>query len=401
MQLKPPPDFRPHWPRRDDPTLDELLACWDREQARVRDREVREEWQRVREHARGGSLADMEDAGVVPPSWLGPKARRALPSVAPGRPLRAAGVDTWSVCWRLPEGSEADRAVRALAPREGYRAQVLRETAAEHRVMWFADAQLLAAEGHPQTDGLAPPGELVEVHERLQAAVGQLIGAELSEQWDGGVRRLDATADVPSGSAGEGLALLAGVAAVQIGGVQTVIRRAVGGGRVETVELHGHRGRRILGRVYDKGVEAGVARPGVLVRLEDQRRYDAGARRSVEELTVEYVRNTWRRRFLPLWRATKGVKVAGPLVLAERIGELIDTGELTPGQARAVAGFLLLEAAGVQQGSRRTRYRLRATAAEAGLVLADGLMQEIEVDLGAIVEDVLESDAWTAKKCIG
>jgi hypothetical protein len=263
--------------------------------------------------------------------------------------------------------------------------------------MWFADAQLLAAEGHPSPHGLASPVELPAVHERLRSSVGEVIGADVDPAWDQGVRRLDATADVPSGSAGEGLALLAGVAAVQIGGVQTVVRRSVGGGRVETVELHGHRGRRILGRVYDKGVEAGVARPGVLVRLEDQRRYDASARRSVEELTVDYVRNTWRRRFLPLWRATKGVKVAGPLVLAERIGELIENGELTPGQARAVAGYLLLDAAGVDQGSRRTRYRLRATASEAGLVLADGLMQEVEVDLGALVEDVLESDAWTAQ----
>ena len=89
--------------------------------------------------------------------------------------------------------------------------------------------------------------------------------------------------------------------------------------------------------------------------------------------------------------------MAGPLVLAARIGELIESGELTAGQARAVAGFLLLDAAGVEQGSRQTRWRLQRAAAEAGLVVADGVMQEVEVDLGGVLERVLEAEAWTAQ----
>jgi hypothetical protein len=54
-------------------------------------------------------------------------------------------------------------------------------------------------------------------------------------------------------------------------------------------------------------------------------------------------------------------------------------------------------AARSDQGARNTRWRLRRTAEEAGLVLADGVMQEVEVDLGSVLEDVLESEAWTAR----
>lgn len=46
-----------------------------------------------------------------------------------------------------------------------------------------------------------------------------------------------------------------------------------GTGSVETVYLRGHSGVKILGRWYDKGLEAGSAPRGLLIRAEDQRRY--------------------------------------------------------------------------------------------------------------------------------
>ena len=399
-ELRPPVDFNPAIPR-PEPTLAELVEAWEgRERAR-RERERGRLWAEARDAARAGALSEMGARGIDAPAWLrdsgvlGAKARAALPAAAKrGELVAQAGVDTWSPAWYVEEDSEAWRALRELVPAAGYVGRPLQGEADGHRVVWFPDASLLAAEGHPSPGALACADELPEAYERVRLAVAELVGAEIREAWNAGVRRLDATCDVAHAVPAEGLALLSGVAALYVGGVQSVVRRASSSRRIETVEMHGHRGRRILARVYDKGVERGDAVPGALVRLEDQRRYDRAARRDVTELTTAYVRGAFRRRFVPLWRASKGVQVAGPLVLAARIGELVESGQLTPTKARAVAGFLLLDAAGVRQGGRTTRWRLQRTCAEAGLVLPDGVMEEVEVDLGEVLEAVLEADAW-------
>lgn len=400
-ELRPPVDFNPPIPKA-EPTLEDLVHAWEAGENARRERERTRLWNMAREAAREDAIEGFRLRGDIGrcPDFLtdartyGPHARNALPRAGGGR-VAGAGVDTWSPAWYVPDGSATQAAIAERLPGEGHRARVLQDVVEGHRVMWFPDAGMLAAEGHPVSGRLAAGDELPAVHERLRASISEVLGADVEAEWTAGVRRLDATCDVPHAEPAEGIALLAGVAALTIGGVQSVVRRAASGRRVETVELHGRGGRRILGRVYDKGVERRDGTPpGHLVRLEDQRRYDRHARRAVEELTTEYVRDQWKRRFLPLWRASKGVKVSGPLVLAARIGELIESGELTPAKARAVAGFLLLDAAGIEQGDRTNRWRLRRTCEEAGLVLADGVMQELEVDLGAVVEDVLESDAW-------
>ncbi|MFL5816580.1 MAG: hypothetical protein ACJ76L_03160 [Conexibacter sp.] len=402
-ELRPPVDFNPPIPRA-EPTLAELVEVWEERERVRRERERARLWAAARDAARAGAMTAMDARGIDAPAWLhdsgavGPRARAALPAAATGAHLVArAGVDTWSPSWYVPEDSGAGHALRELVPAAGYFGRPLQGDADGHRVIWFPDAALLAAEGHPSPGRLARAEELPEAHERVRLAVSELVGAEVREAWNAGVRRLDATCDLAHDVPAEGLALLSGVAALYVGGVQSVVRRAASSRRIETVEMHGHRGRRILARVYDKGVERGDAVPGALVRLEDQRRYDRAARRDVCELTTAYVRGAFKRRFVPLWRASKGVKVAGPLVLAARIGELVESGELTPTKARAVAGFLLLDAAGVRQGGRTTCWRLQRACAEAGLVLPDGVMQEVEVDLGEVLEAVLEADAWTER----
>lgn len=60
-------------------------------------------------------------------------------------------------------------------------------------------------------------------------------------------------------------------------------------------------------------------------------------------------------------------------------------------------GFWALTAAGVDQGSPRTQYQLQRECRELGLALEDGAMQQVNVDLGAILEECLESDAWTRR----
>lgn len=334
--------------------------------------------------------------------------------------IRSAGVDTWSVCWYLMEDSSAHKAMEQLATDRGPRSMLLPEKIEGHRVGWFPASRMLFAEGHPSDDGLcrsdALPAALrrvtdglvdhgilppqrrlaprsVPIYEdgRMQVVNLPVVGGT----GFGGIRRLDSTVDIGFDSPAEGLAALAGVAAVPVPRSKTQIIREVGGRRIETVYFRGTSGKRVLGRWYDKGIESGTARRGMLVRPEDQRRFPKETRLDVEAVAQgTYVRDAFVRRFEPLWRASKGVKVAGEVELAVRIGELLEAGEITPGEAKSMAGYLLLEKAGVNAQSRRTRYRDRRKCADHGLVLADGVLEEVEVDLGDVIERALEADCW-------
>jgi hypothetical protein len=281
---------------------------------------------------------------------------------------------------------------------------------AGHRIGWFAPAGLLYAEGHPSPDGLAPPAGLVSALDRVQTAmlaegvpvpVG-LPGVDVyGGRYEGfaGVRRLDSTVDLALESAAEGFAVMAGIAAV----ARDLPRSKANvwwdsSGRVQTVGLHGYGGGKMLGRVYDKGAESGTAAPGRLIRPEDQRRWGKDGRRDVAELSAPYVRGKFHQRFAPLWQASKGVTVAGPVILAEKLAELVAGGDLTRGQARNLAGEMLLglvESAELRP-SRATRYRHRSQMRRHGLVLADGVLQEVEVDLAAVLEQAMDGAAWGA-----
>jgi len=279
-----------------------------------------------------------------------------------------------------------------------------------HRVGWYPSSGLIFAEGHPAGAGeLCPPdalgGALLALDAALhEAGVPVMTGSPTRSVWRGdqtadrlpgfaGVRRLDATVDRSHGSAAEGLAVMAGIAALDLPRMKSNSWRGASGS-LETVELRGYSGVKMLARVYDSGVKHGGALRGELLRFEDQRRYVKDSRRGVEELTSTYVRGQLRRRFTPLWRASKGVVVTGPARLAERLGELQDEGLMTPSEAKRVAGTLLLEAAGAHRQKVRQRQRDRRTARAHGLVLADGALEEVEVDLHEAIEECLETDAW-------
>lgn len=211
----------------------------------------------------------------------------------------------------------------------------------------------------------------------------------------GGVRRLDSTVDLSFDDPVQGLAALAGVAALPLPRVKTQVIREVGGRRVETVYFRGSAGRTVLGRWYDKGIESGDAARGCHVRPEDQRRFAKDARLTVDAIASgTYVRDAFVKRFEPLWRASKGVKVGGVIELAQRLVELQEEGDITPAEAKAIGGHLLLETVGGQRQSRSQCYKDRARARDHGLVLADGILDHVEVDLGEVLERAMDAEAW-------
>lgn len=332
-------------------------------------------------------------------------------------PVTAAGVDTWSICWYLREDSSAHRAIEALATQPGERSRLLPEAVAGHRVGWFPGARLVFAEGRPAgIEGLARTDDLPGVAKLLFDSLGDMglrlphwpsrplagpvpggvMRPFLGESGFAGIRRLDSTVDLEFESPAEGLAALAGVAALPVPRMKTTVKREVGGRRVETVYLNGSAGRTVLGRWYDKGIESGSHRRGLRVRPEDQRRFAKDARMPLEAVADgSYVRGLFVRRFEPLWRASKGVKVGGVRDIAARAIELVETGDLSPGEAKAMLGRLVLDSAGGDAlQTRRQQQRDRALARNHGLVLADGVDDEVEVDLGEIIEEALDSSAW-------
>ena len=360
--------------------------------------------------------------------------------------VAAAGIDSWSPCWYLDRESTAASLLDQVATAPAARGMLVPKPIAGHRVGWNRSAGMLYAEGHPcgAMPGEWSPDPFIEAAvdraarereaysrqpwlvspEDLSTAYSGLVDAlegsgipVPSSQWAtrmfedgvvpgddaspgfGGLRRCDSTVDLDCGSRARGLAILAGVAAVATTAprAQAEVRWAKdGSGAIETVYLRGYAGVKILGRWYDKGLESGAAPRGEVVRAEDQRRYPKGHRRGIEELEALYVKRQFQQRWLPLWQATKGVTVAGVLVIADRIAGLVDEGELSSRQAEQLAGYVVLQRRGVRS-SRPTVYRRRAKLRELGLVVADGVLEEVEVDLHEVLDEALESPSWGAR----
>jgi hypothetical protein len=332
--------------------------------------------------------------------------------------VAAAGVDTWSVAWYLREESSAVAAMERLATERASRSRLLPEKVAGHRVGWFPGSRLVFAEGRPGgEEGLCDPGDLPGVarlladgirdrgvrlprHDYLPNGIpdGCLRrSASLGDSGFAGVRRLDSTVDLRFGSSATGLAVLSGVAAQPVGRVAKKVQREVGGNRVETVWFLGSSGRSVLGRWYDKGLESGEAVRGSWVRPEDQRRFAKEARVPVDVVAdTSFVRDSFVRRFEPLWRASKGVFVGSYSELASRVRQLVDEGDMTPGEAKAALGHLVLDSGGERLQSRRTWYRDRAVCRRHGLVLADCDDDRVSIDLGEVLEEALDADCWGA-----
>jgi hypothetical protein len=396
--IKPPRDFQPALEHSESPTVDDLFAAWEASEATRRRRERDRAWRETEEVARrdnAGSVVPRRGVSELPacvrePERLGPHSRNVLRSLATNGRVVQAGIDTWSPCWNA-DGRLAG-ALEGLATAKAGRAMMLPDPVGRYRVGWFAHHGLVFAEGHPSADEnqLGCADDLPDELRRLEAELDS-IGIPLREQLRAGVRRVDSTVDLRTDSPGEGLAILAGIAALSLSRGKLVTIR--NGRSIETVQMKSFSGR-VTGRVYDKGVEAGLAPRGRLIRHEDQRRYPKSLRRDVTEMTTAYVREQYRRRLMPLWTAAKGVRVGGPLVLARELGRAVDRGQVEVSRARSLAGYLVLEQAGVDQGAKRTQYQLARECRQLGLVVADAVTDEIEVDLGAVLEECLEADAW-------
>jgi hypothetical protein len=398
MALRPPTDFSPAAAPSRSPSERELRELWDRHEAARRERERAEEWRNALEQARrdaGGQVHPALPAAELPaylrePCALGPGAREALRPVPRDGRVVAAGIDTWSPCWYAEPGSSLAQAMRGLATHRTRIAWLVPEPVGGHRVGWFAEPGLVFAEGHPAGDGLCAAAELTPARHRLQRALEDL-GIPIASGEAGGLRRLDVAADLWTDSAVEGLALLECVGAASPGAGKLATFRA--DRCVESVLIKS-RGGRTLARLYDKGAQSGMAPRGRWLRLEAQWRLSHGARIDLDEVDSALLRERFARRFAPLWQAAEGFRLGGLEAVGERIEAAVRSGQLLPSRARSIAGYLVLAAAGIPQGAKRTTFELERECRQLGLSVSLVESSERRVDVATVLDECLSPPAW-------
>jgi hypothetical protein len=211
-----------------------------------------------------------------------------------------------------------------------------------------------------------------------------------------GLGRLDSTVTQRFHDGREGLAALMGIAALD---VPTCKPKVIGKPPETVYFVHERGGGRVLGRAYDKGLEAGIADRGELVRLEDQRRWQSSARPQRDQFHAEYVRGRFEQRFKALYRSAKGVKVAALPVLAETLATRARAGEITHREMERLGGFILAELGGGARSAypERTYKRRRAELRDHGLVVADEFFAPVEVDLEIVLERAIDTPLWGRK----
>jgi len=254
------------------------------------------------------------------------------------------------------------------------------------KAQWMPGLSLLCVEGHPSPDGLAHACELSPAFEEVCRLVEENCGSYDFK----GLARLDSTATMRFEDHRQGVAVLQGIAALDFPRLKQVVYAKP----PETVALMALNSRgRILGRCYDKGIEARTHERGELIRFEDQSRFKSGARPSQEVFTARYVQERFERRFLPLAKATKGLTVASLPVLTRKLQEQLIEGEISPAKAERLAGYLIMGGGGM---SRSSNLRRRAELRTLGLVEADAFFEPVEVNLGEVFEACLSSERWGA-----
>jgi len=294
-----------------------------------------------------------------------------------GRPeLTARGVDTWKLVRQLRTDREFTTA------REAARDKTLIQSIENHRWGLTPGTGTLWFEGHPGVDNLADPADLPSALERV---LDEARSAGIPVGDDHGVGRLDLTADLRFDNRWEGLAFLDALAHLDL----PRTKPAIYGRPPETVYLLAKRSGKKLARVYDKGRQARSALPGELIRFEDQRRFRGGARLPAEAVVQnpEVMSFFFQSRFAPVAASSEGVTIATAEVLADRISELVASGEVSPAKGCRLLGFLM-------HGDRvalpeRTARRWRSELRELGLVLADPLDDDLVVDVAGGVEEAL------------
>jgi hypothetical protein len=156
---------------------------------------------------------------------------------------------------------------------------------------------------------------------------------------------------------------------------------------IQTVNFRSVRGRTVLMRAYDKGVESALASPGELIRFERQRRYRKRSELSVTDAGELNVAQLFVGRELDSLVRVSAEVVCDVWGAIDRLNELVRCGAITGPRADALAGFLVRRG----EGHKLSTWYSRWSALRELGILVDPLARERStVPVGRHLREIIE-----------
>jgi hypothetical protein len=296
-----------------------------------------------------------------------------------------SGVDTVRFRFRGDvQGHE--RFARSGPHREGPRGEIYRQDAGV-RVGAFRDGTVYAegrlaalvngSDDHSLLPITALPDAAAAARERLGFPVEARAAA---------VGRLDVAAELRFEDGRDGLAFLHALAQADVpwAKVGTEGKKRE---RVETVNFRSVRGRTILMRAYDKGVESDLTSPGELIRLERQRRYRKCSEIDVADAAELDVADLFVGRELESLARVTAEVVCDLWGAVDRLNELVQSGTIKASRADGLAGFLVRRGEGHRQSTWYSRW---AALRELGILIDPLARESSAVPVGRHLRQIVD-----------
>jgi hypothetical protein len=284
---------------------------------------------------------------------------------------------------------------------------LLKEVVGGGRVFYIPASRLVYIEGRlaalaagdRAAQGLASPRLLGTVPYMSALEISQLLLPDTLLFEDVSLRRADLACGLGFREGAQGLAVLRGLAALDVPRRKSVTYRH--DGCVQTVNYVTPKRGQITLRCYDGGVHRGTHRPGELVRVEAQLRWKGAKRPDPTEWAQGDLGTIWQDK-LGVWEGTEEIVVADLNAMERVIGDAVDAKRLKLPAAETLLGHLAWRARGhgknywAERGHAHLWGRRRSALRSLGLVLDDtGLGAEAEaalLPLGLILRAARE--AW-------
>lgn len=295
------------------------------------------------------------------------------------------GVDTVRYRYRADACAYAKFA-HAGASSEGPRGELHRQAdgvriGAHRDGMLYAEGRLAAILNGPDDHSLLPIAAL----EHGAHAAARRFGFDV-ETTDARLGRLDIAAELQFDDGRDGLAFLHALSLADVpwAKVGTEGKKRE---QIQTVNFRSVRGRQILMRAYDKGIEASIARPGELIRFERQRRYRKTAEKAVVQALELDPGQLFIGRELDALVELRAETVCDTWGAIDRLNELVQQRRLTAPKADALAGFLVRRGEGHKSS---TWYSRSADLRALGIILDPVARANTAVPVGHYLRSMVE-----------
>ena len=296
------------------------------------------------------------------------------------------GIDTVRYRYRA-DTNAYEKFARSGASNEGPRGELHRQVdgtriGAHRDGMLYAEGRLAAILNGPDDHSLLPMAAL----EDGAHAAAQRFGFDVDPA-DTRLGRLDIAAELHFSDGRDGLAFLHALSLADVpwAKVGTEGKKRE---HIQTVNFRSIRGRQILMRAYDKGIESGLAAPGELIRFERQRRYRKAAECTVGMVLELDPRQLFIGRELNALVDVTAETVCDTWGAIDRLNQLVWQGRIKASKADALAGFLVRRGEGHRSSTWYSRWAdLRAL----GIVVDPLARERTAVAVGSRLREMTAS----------